>query len=159
MRLQHAIILIIMFVATSCATLFKGQTAEVRLNSAPAGARIQINGFDKGVTPASINLKRNVNHSVTFTLDGYREVNLQIEPRFDVGTAVIGNLFSWSLFGLVVDVASGAAYSLTPADLQANFSSISQVVDIDVSKLKKGEMFVFMLTEEQWSEIKAMSGR
>lgn len=140
----------------SCASIFKGSSADVRINSNPAGADIFINGIDRGQTPQTLSLKRNQSYVLTFKKEGYEDLNFEVAKKFDIGTTVVGNIFSWGLVGIIVDVATGAAYSLTPADVEANLESMQQAGIIDAkANLKKGEIFAFMLTKEQWEEIKA----
>jgi heat shock protein HspQ/uncharacterized protein YceK len=137
-----------------CGTIFKGSSADIRFNSSPAGADIMINNIDKGTTPQTIGLKRNQNHVVTFKKDGYKDVTMEITKKFDIGTTVIGNIFSWGLIGIIVDVANGAAYSLEPYDLQANMESLQAAGYIPSDlEVKKDEVHVFMLTSEEWKAL------
>lgn len=148
--------ILVSFLSLSCASIFKGSSADIRVNSNPAGADIYINGIDRGQTPQTLSLKRNQDYVLTFKKDGYEDLNFEVSKKFDVGTAVVGNIFSWGLLGLIVDVGTGAAYSLTPADIDANLESMQQagIIKADAN-LNDGEIFVFMLTTEQWDEIKA----
>tara|TARA_R110000868_G_scaffold304437_14_gene565196 strand:- start:38851 stop:39342 length:492 start_codon:yes stop_codon:yes gene_type:complete len=149
-------LLVASFLTPSCASIFKGSSADVRVNSNPAGADIFINGIDRGVTPQTLSLKRNQDYVLTFKKEGYEDVNFEVAKKFDIGTAVVGNIFSWGLIGLIVDIGTGAAYSLTPADVEANLGSMQQAGIIDANaNLENGDIFVFMLTSDQWEEIKA----
>ncbi|XWN38386.1 MAG: PEGA domain-containing protein [Balneola sp.] len=139
----------------SCASIFKGSSADVRVNSNPAGANIFINGIDRGVTPQTLSLKRNSDYVLTFKKDGYEDLNFEVFKKFDIGTAVVGNIFSWGLVGIIVDVASGAAYSLTPADVEANMAGLQAAGYIDTDFETDGsDIYVFMLTTEQWEMLK-----
>lgn len=139
---------------TNCATIFKGNSADIRVNSNPSGATISVNNVNMGVTPQTMSLKRNSGHVLTFSKDGYEDVVVEIEQKFDIATTVVGNIFSWALLGIVVDVATGAAYSLTPADVQANFDKMAAAGIIDPNAdLGENDIFVFMLTSEQWAEL------
>jgi len=139
----------------SCASIFKGSSADIRVNSNPAGANIFINGIDRGVTPQTLSLKRNSDYLLTFKKEGYEDLNFEIFKKFDIGTAVVGNIFSWGLVGIIVDVATGAAYSLTPADVEANLSSLQAAGYIDKDfETDDSDIFVFMLTTDQWEELK-----
>lgn len=148
------ITLIVIFIS-GCATIFKGSNAEVRFNSSPSNATISINGIDRGNTPIALNLKRDNDYVVNFKKDGYEEVNVEVNKSFDAATTIVGNLFSWWLLGVVVDVATGAAYSLTPADVQANMDELSASGLIDENEIEEGTIHVIMLTKEEW---KAISG-
>ena len=141
----------------SCATITKSSKAEVRLNSTPAGANVSIGGVDYGTTPTTAKLARDQSHVATFTLDGYETFTLPIEKKFDGATTILGNLVSWSLLGILVDIGSGKAYSLAPADLEANMSSLQSSGLLDTAKLKEGEIHVIMMTTDQWAEIQSQT--
>ncbi|MCR9133913.1 MAG: PEGA domain-containing protein [bacterium] len=153
---NSALLLFAILLTTSCASIFKGSSADIRVNSNPSGATVMINNINRGTTPQTMSLARNENYVLTFKKDGYEDVNVEVKKKFDVGTTVVGNLFSWGLLGLVVDIATGAAYSLTPADLQANFDSMANAGLFDPNfKQKEGEIMVIMITTEQWEAIQA----
>lgn len=139
---------------TGCATIFKGADADIQVNSNPSGASIFVNNINKGTTPTTLALKRNQNHLLTFKMDGYNDVTVEVNQKFDIATTIVGNIFSWSLLGVVVDVATGAAYSLEPAVVQANLSKLQAAGYVPVSQ-PNGEdtIHVMMITEEQWSAI------
>ena len=144
----------ILLYTSSCATIFKGSSADIRVNSSPAGATVTVNGVHRGLTPQTLSLKRNKDHILEFTRDGYEKVTFAVDRKFDIGTTIVGNLFSWWLLGVIVDVASGAAYTLTPADLNANLSALQahKIVPYEAN-INKDEVFVFMLTHDEWKAI------
>lgn len=148
------ILTITVVLISGCATIFKGSNAEVRFNSSPANATISINGIDRGSTPIALNLKRDNNYVVNFKKEGYEEVNIEVNKSFDAATTIVGNLFSWWLLGVVVDVASGAAYSLTPADIQANMDELRASNLIDENDIEEGTIHVVMMTKEEWEEVR-----
>ena len=156
MKNQYIIgIILFSFFTSSCATIFKGSSAEVRVNSSPSGAEVFINDMDRGKTPLTLNLNRNDNYILHFKKDGYEDVRVEVRKKFDGATTIVGNLFSWWLLGIVVDVASGAAYSLSPADINGNMDELKEAGIINPDKIREGEIHVFMLTKEQWSKIGA----
>lgn len=148
-------IFLIAFYSVGCATIFKGSNADIRVNSAPAGARVYVNEIDKGKTPTTLSLKRDDSYVLHFKKEGYKDVKLEVQKKFDAATTIVGNLFSWWVLGVVVDVASGAAYSLTPADVNAHMEQLKNAGLIKEGQAKKNEIFVFMMTQEQWNKIKA----
>ena len=50
--------IVILFVMSSCATLFSGTKSTIQLNSEPHGAKVQVDGIDRGVTPTALKLKK-----------------------------------------------------------------------------------------------------
>lgn len=113
-----------------------------------------INGIDKGETPQSLSLQRSENHILTFKKDGYEDVKVEIKKKFDGATTILGNLVSWFLVGIVVDVATGAAYSLSPADVQANMNKLKEAGYIEkIPKQTKNSITVIMLTKKEWQKV------
>jgi len=155
-RIPIAIMIIFSFYITSCATIFKGGHAEVRFNSSPSGAEVYVDEINKGETPTTAQLARSDSHIITFSKEGYEDVKVAVNKKFDAATTILGNIVSWALLGIVVDVASGAAYSLSPADVQANLNQLQTAGIINMEKLpsnKKNTIHVFMLTKEEWNQI------
>lgn len=148
-------VLIVMLLSfLGCATIFKGSSADVRVNSSPAGADIFINEIDKGTTPQTLSLKRNKDYLLTFKKDGYKDVKVEVNKKFDIGTTVIGNIFSWGIIGIIVDLAGGAAYSLTPADVEANMDNLAKAGYLPTeNEMKESDIHVILLTKEEWAEI------
>lgn len=152
-----SLIVLVSFFLTSCATIFKGSTAEIRFNSTPSGADVLVDEINRGETPTVAHLSRSESHIVTFQKEGYEEVKVGINKKFDGATTILGNLVSWALLGIVVDVASGAAYSLSPADIQGNLNKLQEAGIVDPDKMEnpdKNTIHVFMLTKKQWQEIR-----
>jgi hypothetical protein len=149
------IILLVSILTVGCATIFKGSDADIRVNSQPSDASIFINEIDRGNTPQTLTLGRDEDHILTFKKEKFEDVRVEVNKKFDGATTILGNLVSWWLVGVVVDVASGAAYSLEPADVQANLNEMSAAGFIDeVPEEDKEGITVIMLTKEQWKEIK-----
>ena len=98
--------------STSCATLFTGTTGTVNINSVPPGAKIQVNGIDRGNTPAILQLKRsNDGPIVTLKMDGYQTKTFQPETTFNEISII--NLFS--PLGWAIDILSGALWKYEPS--------------------------------------------
>ena len=156
-RTKHIVLITVVGLLTfNCASIFKGSSADVRVNSTPSGAEIFINGIDRGTTPQTMSLKRNKDYVLTFKKEGYEDLNFEIHKKFDVGTTVVGNIFSWGLLGILVDLGTGAAFSLTPADIEANMEALQQAgyIKSDLSA-KEGEIHVFMITTDEWEALTA----
>jgi hypothetical protein len=63
---------------TNCSTLFTGTSSNVQINSQPSGARVQIDGIDRGYTPTSVKLKKGSSgQSVTLQSKGYETKTFQ----------------------------------------------------------------------------------
>ncbi len=152
--LIYTFIVLISSSLIGCATIFKGSQADINVNSAPSDATVYINGIDKGSTPQTMSLDRDEDHILTFKKDGYKDVKVEVNKKFDGATTILGNIVSWALVGIVVDVATGAAYSLKPADVQANLNEMKNAGIIDkIPEQKKNGITVIMLTEKQWKQV------
>jgi hypothetical protein len=96
---------------SSCATIFTGTSQTVQVNSVPSGAKVQVDGIDRGTTPAALKLKKGSDgQTVTLKMEGYETKTFQPETSFN-GVAVL-NLFS--LLGWGIDAVTGAIYKYSP---------------------------------------------
>jgi hypothetical protein len=148
--LQLAVIGCLAFTASGCATLTKSQLAEVRLDSSPQHVQVLVNGYAQGTTPLTLSIERNKNHNVTFMIPGQLPIHVQISPKLDVMTTIMGNLVSWNIVGIVVDLVTGHAYTLTPADIEQNFDYISKYATLDSSK---NGAHLFIVSQSDWNKI------
>lgn len=116
-----------------------------------------VNNIEVGTTPGTFFLARNKDHVITFQKEGFEDVNIEINRTFDFETSVIGNLLSWSVLGFCVDYVTGAIYTLTPAEIRANFYEMAKagLINPDELNQKEGEINVIMITTEQWEAIQA----
>ena len=79
----------------------------------------------KVMTPTSVELKRDENHSFVFHKDGYQDSSATVTS----GTSgwVWGNLLAGGIVGGVVDFATGAAYKFSDDTLSMNMTPLAQV--------------------------------
>ncbi len=90
---------------TNCATVFTGTKETVMINSEPPGAKIYVDGFERGVTPAALRLKKsNDGQIIMLKAKGYEPFTFQPETDFNpVSILNLANLLFWG-----IDFASGA---------------------------------------------------
>jgi hypothetical protein len=122
---KHAL-LISLLAVSGCATVVNGRTEPLGLSSNPAGAEVSIdNGSMKVMTPTSVELKRDENHTFVFHKDGYQDTSATVTS----GTSgwVWGNLLAGGIIGGVVDFATGAAYKFSDDTLTVNMTPLPQV--------------------------------
>lgn len=116
-----------------CATMLKGSSAPVNINSAPIGANVEIktsNGvvITGGQTPMTTKLVKGKDYTVTISLDGYEPKTVSIlKGDIDFGTAVCGNLLCTGLLGLLVDHFSGAMYKLEPNTINVSLQKVTSM--------------------------------
>lgn len=107
---------------TSCATIVKGSTDTIKITSIPPGAKVLNEGGEEiGVTPCDVQLTSKRAHKLSIASSGYASRTVNIENNFSIGYT-IGNIFSFSLLGLIVDVASGSIYNLQPNEVNVTLS-------------------------------------
>jgi hypothetical protein len=108
--------------ASGCASLAHGTHQEVGIDSFPAGAHVFVNGELKGVTPAVIDLKRNVTQKIKIDMAGYQPYETVLHRTMSgwtIATAAI-----CGIAGLAVDKLDGAIYNLTPGRIEARLAKL-----------------------------------
>lgn len=117
MKLRNLLSLVLLILmTTSCATLFTGTKSKVLISSVPPGAKIIVNGEQKGTTPATVKLKRSVFDVTTITLklDGYENNTFEPETTFQPVTVL--NLVD--PVGWAIDIATGAIVKFSPKNYE-----------------------------------------
>ena len=115
--------------AAGCATILKGTSAPVSINSTPSSASVEIKRSDgivvgQGQTPMTVKLGKGKDYSVIISLDGYQDQTVPI-LKTGVETAVFGNLCVGGIPGLVVDFVSGAMYKLEPGTINVSLKEVT----------------------------------
>lgn len=95
-----------------CSTIINGTTQSVSVSSDPSGARVEVDGNMRGLTPISVDLKRKNNHLITISLEGYQTEQITVNKV--ISGAVAGNILAGGFVGWGVDAISGAQYKLKP---------------------------------------------
>lgn len=111
-KLKIAIIfLIISILANSCATVFTGTKQNVQINTSPPGAKVLVDGIERGTTPLALRLKKGSEGQViTIKMEGYETKVFQ--PETDVNFVSVLNLFNLLFWG--IDAATGALWKYDP---------------------------------------------
>jgi hypothetical protein len=123
MKIMEIIVVAAALALSGCATVVNGRTEPLGLSSNPAGAEVLIdNGTMKVMTPTSVELKRDENHTFVFHKDGYQDTSATVTS----GTSgwVWGNLLAGGIIGGVVDFATGAAYKFSDDTLSVNLTPV-----------------------------------
>jgi hypothetical protein len=89
-----------LFVFTGCATLTSGMWDRVKLETTPSGAKVtDESGVLLTTTPGYITIKRRETPKLTFSKDGFEDVNLQLSRKLNKKLSI--NLFWWLALGPV----------------------------------------------------------
>jgi hypothetical protein len=93
-----------------CGAIFNGGPASVMFTSSPNEAEVWINDNRMGVTPVSLQLAKNQNHTVVFRRQGFTETTYQLDRKVSAGYVILDVL--GGLIPVVIDAATGAWYVL-----------------------------------------------
>ncbi|MGB2770647.1 MAG: PEGA domain-containing protein [Candidatus Zixiibacteriota bacterium] len=105
-------------VIVSCASIVHGTRQKISVNSVPSGAKVVVKDVQMATTPAVIELKRKESNIVLrFEKEGYEPVEMALKRSVDGWIA--GNILLGGLIGLAVDFIDGAAYKLSPSEVDA----------------------------------------
>ena len=70
---------------TGCATVFKGEYRNIKLDSEPVEAQVFVNGDYYGRTPLRIELRPDQPYVIEFRKDGYQTETRRIKNEIGVG--------------------------------------------------------------------------
>lgn len=104
-----------------CATLIHGSSQSVRVESDSSGARVEVDGRPVGETPTTVQLERNQNHRVRVFREGQEPHTVRTQQGRSIWAAV--NLLNLIVPGVLVDLSTGAFYSVSPDPIQATFDA------------------------------------
>lgn len=124
-------ILLTLIVATflpGCATITRGTTQDISVDSTPQGSRVETTDGATYTTPAAIKLKRNISHTLSFEKAGYEPAKAVVTPSISGGGAagMAGNILFGGIIGGAVDAGSGAMYDLTPTRVHVVMKELTQ---------------------------------
>ncbi len=136
----------VFIVLTGCATIISGRTQEIGISSSPTGAKVIVNGEEKGKTPIAVKLARKDKHFIRIELEGYKPYEVVLVRK--INAWVLGNILFGGLIGLAVDAITGAIYKLEPEQIDAKLERkgdepvvyIRVVLKSDPSWQKVGQM-------------------
>jgi len=105
---------------TGCCSIVSGTTQQVAINSTPSGATVSVNGMPSAQTPVTLPLRRGSSNAISIEKEGYEPYDVALSRGMNGW--VFGNILFGGLIGLVVDVADGAIYTISPDSVFANLS-------------------------------------
>lgn len=134
---------------TGCATITRGSTDTLVIESEPTGAEIKLSNGMSGKTPATFTLPRKDALVVKIQKAGYEPVEVNITPQISGagGAGMAGNVLVGGLIGAAVDAGSGAMNDLLPNPVRVHLAPLDGAA-LDDSGLG---------AEERLLKLKAMS--
>jgi len=111
-----AISLAAAFLTSGCATITRGTTEVLVIESTPAGADVDVSTGMKCKTPCSLEMKRKHNVTIDINKPGFDPVRVNVLSQIAAAGAagMAGNVVLGGLIGAGVDAATGAMMQLTP---------------------------------------------
>jgi hypothetical protein len=97
------------FFLSGCATLFKGSTSELDIDSKPP-AIVYINGVERGETPLKLDLDSEEEYDIEFRKDGYKTKSFHLGNDIGVKWIVLDVLGGF--VPIIVDAATGDWHEL-----------------------------------------------
>ena len=117
MLLKFSVALTTAALLGGCATVTRGTTGQVTVNSEPTGAEaISSTGLICPMTPCTWEISRKSEFAVTFKKQGYQTQQVQVGTKLAGGgaTGFAGNVLIGGIVGMGVDAASGATMEHYP---------------------------------------------
>ena len=96
------LLLFISLFITSCASILTGSKRKVLFETEPTGAKVFVNGFEKGKTP--VQLKVRAEDRIDFRLDDYTERVVVMDSKFNA-VSILNGL---SIIGWGIDALTGS---------------------------------------------------
>lgn len=116
--MKKIIIVILINQFTGCATIMNGSRQRIAIATDPVEATVKADGGnDKACwTPCTMLLSRRTAHTLTFKKDGYEIASSALDSS--ASGWLWGNIFLGGPIGLIIDLASGAAWKLEPGNIE-----------------------------------------
>jgi hypothetical protein len=114
-------ICLIALINAGCATIIKGSSEDIKINSTPAAAKVVIKSTGgaqvfEGTTPTTAKLSKRNEYLVTISLENYKDANVNI-IKDGIEGWFWGNILCGGLIGIIVDAADGAINDLSPDEI------------------------------------------
>jgi len=104
-----AVIGLMVMACTGCATAVRGDSQKIRFETEPPGATVKVDEKTY-TTPVQMKLKRNQNHDVVISKEGYRTLMFTMIGKWD-GASIAGAALPGGSVSVATDRATGADLS------------------------------------------------
>lgn len=114
-----------------CATVTRGTTDQITINSEPAGAEAKSSlGHACASTPCTWEVSRKSEFIVSFAKSGYEDTQVPVQTRIAGAGAAgfAGNVLIGGLVGMGVDAATGATLEHFPNPVLASMSPLRKAL-------------------------------
>jgi len=127
MRLFVTIVFLLTMCASGCATVVSGKYQTISVTSDPPGVKVKSSSGPYLITPGSLQLRRNEDHTLVAEYAGsdpqQRELKHKLQGWF------WGNILLGGIIGGVVDLSTGASDKLVPDKVHFDFTTTGQAIE------------------------------
>lgn len=126
-KFKYTLLLLLLFsfiLYNGCATIFSGNKDDLDLSSEPSGAKVLVNGNDRGTTPVKLSLKKGKEYHIEFLKDGYTKKSVTLSYSLGAGWLILDILAG--LVGIIVDAATGNWNSLDESSYKAVLEPVNK---------------------------------
>lgn len=111
---------------SGCATMTRGTTEALVVESEPSGAKVTLSNGMKGTTPTSFKVKRKKDLIITVSKPGYESATINVTPQIASagGAGMAGNILFGGIIGVAVDASSGAMNELKPNPVKVTLNRL-----------------------------------
>ncbi len=127
------LILAVIMLFSSCASIFTGSKRSVLFESDPSGAKVFVNGFEKGVTPTQIKVK--ADDRIDFKIANYKERVIIMDSKFNLVSILNG----FSIIGWGVDAITGSLKRVDTKYVKVTLESKKNITSLN-KYLNKGKI-------------------
>lgn len=134
----------ILLLLSSCASILTGSKRSVLFESNPNGAKVFVNGFEKGETPVQLKVK--ADDRVDFRLDNYKERLVIMDSDFNLVAIING----FSLIGWGIDALTGSLKRVNTKYVKVDLDKSSGNIALLDDAIENGEITdVKVLSDEK----------
>ncbi|MDG2357110.1 MAG: PEGA domain-containing protein [Polaribacter sp.] len=129
-----------MMLSSSCASIFTGSKRNVLFETEPPGAKVFVNGFEKGTTPVQLKVK--AEDRIDFRLDNYKERVVVMDSKFNLVSILNG----FSIIGWGIDALSGSLKRVDTKYVKVTLENAKKTAFINY--MKKGSISKVKIDEK-----------
>ena len=121
---KFSILLMVSIMISSCASIFTGAKRKVLFESNPSGAKVYVNGFEKGLTPTQIKVK--ADDRIDFRLEDYKERVVVMDSNFNLVSILNGI----SIIGWGIDALTGSLKRVDTKYVKVDLENANKTAEV-----------------------------
>jgi hypothetical protein len=118
----------LLIAGTGCASIVRGSSEKLIIQSVPSGAQVSLSTGQAGVTPWEVEIKRKDTIFVTVNKSGFKEMTTALISSIDgasLGIGTVANFVTLPILNDVIDYKTGANFSHKPNPLIVNLIPVN----------------------------------